>query len=450
MEEIEEDFEERFNTLGDNGKVSEFLKWYEKPLQRHAQSGEFYQFNGKKWEALEDDLLGREIRNFFIAKGIKKYSAIRIKKMIDLFKYELEPTAKHNPHLLAFNNGILDKRSLKFTAHTSKVFITSFINADYSEQEQPTPNFDKWLNFVTNGNLERAKTILAGLFMVLTNADKWQLFIEVTGAGGTGKSTYTEIAKLLAGENNHVGITLKALDDEVKRCIIIDKTFIISGEQPKYTGDGATIRAITGGDDIFFNPKHKKPFSQKVNAVFMTTNNTPILFTENSGGTERRRVIFKFDRIVPIEERDFNLIEKIQAETGGIIRLLFDTFPEPLEAKALLEKQRVSQEALAVKMEVNHVLEFAQEFEILPTVNGLAIGSSLNNGTRDSAIYPAYIYFCQLNDIEPINRRTFTRAFKQALKELDKGEYQTRESNGRTVTNVRYIDKQRTFNKWQG
>ncbi|HDL3294190.1 TPA: DNA primase, partial [Mannheimia haemolytica] len=119
-----------------------------------------------------------------------------------------------------------------------------------------------------------------------------------------------------------------------------------------------------------------------MNAVFMTTNNTPILFTENSGGTERRRVIFKFDRIVPIEERDFNLIDKIQAETGGIIRLLFDTFPEPLEAKALLEKQRVSQEALAVKMEVNHVLEFAQEFEILPTVNGLAMGSSLNNGTR--------------------------------------------------------------------
>ncbi|EEY09286.1 TPA: DNA primase [Mannheimia haemolytica] len=187
-----------------------------------------------------------------------------------------------------------------------------------------------------------------------------------------------------------------------------------------------------------------------MNAVFMTTNNTPILFTENSGGTERRRVIFKFDRIVPIEERDFNLIDKIQAETGGIIRLLFDTFPEPLEAKALLEKQRVSQEALAVKMEVNHVLEFAQEFEILPTVNGLAMGSSLNNGTRDSAIYPAYIYFCQLNDIEPINRRTFTRAFKQALKELDKGEYQTRESNGRTVTNVHYIDKLRTFNKWQG
>ncbi|HGO5810661.1 TPA: hypothetical protein ACK3JP_002099 [Mannheimia haemolytica] len=49
-----------------------------------------------------------------------------------------------------------------------------------------------------------------------------------------------------------------------------------------------------------------------------------------------------------------------------------------------------------------------------------------------------------------VRKPTFTRAFKQALKELDKGEYQTRESNGRTVTNVRYIDKQRTFNKWQG
>ncbi|AHG76321.1 Phage phi-r73 primase-like protein [Mannheimia varigena USDA-ARS-USMARC-1296] len=449
--EPKDEYEERFNTLGDNGKVAEFLKWYAKPLQRHAQSREFYQYNGKKWEILERDLLGREIRNFFIAKGIKKYSAIRIKKMIDLFEYELEPTAKHNPYILAFNNGILDKRSLEFKPHTATAFITSFINADYSEDKQPTPNFDKWLKFVSNGSLERARTILAGLFMVLTNADKWQLFIEVTGAGGTGKSTYTEIAKLLAGENNHVGITLKALDDEVKRCIIIDKTFIISGEQPKYTGNGATIRAITGGDDVFFNPKHKKPFSQKVNAVFMTTNNSPIIFTENSGGTERRRVIFRFDKVVPIEERDFNLLDKIQAETGGIIRLLFDTFPNPLEAKALLEKQRVSQEALAVKMEVNHVLEFALEFEVMPVMNGLSMGSNLTDGSnRDNAIYPAYIYYCQLNDIEPINRRTFTRAFKQALRELDKGEYQTRESNGRTITNIKFIDKNQTFNKWRG
>ncbi len=445
-----DDYEDYFNHLGDNGKVNEFLKWYKTPIKRHDQSGEIYQYTGKKWELLELEPLGREIRKFFIAKNIKRYSAVKIKKMIDLFTFELDETEERNPNLLAFENGILNKLTGEFMPHSERYFITSFINAEYRTEAQSTPHFDKWLHFVSNGDTERARTILAGLFMVLINADKWQLFVEVTGAGGTGKSTYTEIAKLLSGDDNHVGITLKALDHETQRCIVIDKTLIISGDQQKYLGDGATIRAITGGDDIFFNPKHKKPFSRKINAIFMTTNNTPIVFTENSGGTERRRVIFKFDRIVPVEERDYNLLEKIRAETGGIIRLLFDTFPEPLEAKALLEKQRTSAEALAVKIEVNHVLDFAQAFETKPIINGLPMGNvQQTNGELMTAIYPSYRYFCSLSDIEPINRRAFSKAFKQALRELGRGEYQTRESNGKTITNVFFIDKTETLNKWQ-
>ncbi len=41
--------------------------------------------------------------------------------------------------------------------------------------------------------------ILAALFMVLANRYDWQLFLEVTGPGGSGKSIMAEIATLLAG-----------------------------------------------------------------------------------------------------------------------------------------------------------------------------------------------------------------------------------------------------------
>ncbi|WP_370626666.1 hypothetical protein, partial [Enterobacter cloacae] len=44
--------------------------------------------------------------------------------------------------------------------------------------------------------------ILAALFMVLANRYDWQLFLEVTGPGGSGKSILAEIATMLAGEDN--------------------------------------------------------------------------------------------------------------------------------------------------------------------------------------------------------------------------------------------------------
>ncbi len=37
--------------------------------------------------------------------------------------------------------------------------------------------------------------------MVLANRYDWQLFLEVTGPGGSGKSVMAAIARLLAGDN---------------------------------------------------------------------------------------------------------------------------------------------------------------------------------------------------------------------------------------------------------
>ena len=44
--------------------------------------------------------------------------------------------------------------------------------------------------------------LLAALYVILTNRNDWQLFFEVTGDGGSGKSVFANIATLLAGEQN--------------------------------------------------------------------------------------------------------------------------------------------------------------------------------------------------------------------------------------------------------
>ncbi|MEC6549992.1 DNA primase, partial [Escherichia coli] len=75
------------------------------------------------------------------------------------------------------------------------------------------PNFWKWLRCSVAENDRKADRVLAALFMVLANRYDWQLFIEVTGPGGSGKSVMAEICTMLAGKANTVSASMKALED---------------------------------------------------------------------------------------------------------------------------------------------------------------------------------------------------------------------------------------------
>ncbi len=57
--------------------------------------------------------------------------------------------------------------------------------------------------------------------MVLANRYDWQLFLEVTGPGGSGKSILAEIATMLAGEDNATSATIETLESPRERAALI-------------------------------------------------------------------------------------------------------------------------------------------------------------------------------------------------------------------------------------
>ncbi|EMN6592247.1 DNA primase, partial [Escherichia coli] len=87
---------------------------------------------------------------------------------------------------------------------------------------------------------------------------------------------------------------------------------IILPDMTRYAGDGAGIKAITGGDKVAIDPKHKAPYSTRIPAVVLAVNNSAMSFSDRSGGISRRRVIFNFSEVVPENERDPMLPEKIE------------------------------------------------------------------------------------------------------------------------------------------
>lgn len=367
-----------------------------------------------------------------------------INNAVEALKVIAEPMGEPSGDLLPFANGALDLKTGEFSPHTPENWITTHNGIEYTPPapgeniRDNAPNFHKWLEHAAGKDPRKMMRICAALYMIMANRYDWQMFIEATGDGGSGKSTFTHIASLLAGKQNTVSAEMTSLDDAGGRAQVVGSRLIVLADQPKYTGEGTGIKKITGGDPVEINPKYEKRFTAVIRAVVLATNNNPMIFTERAGGVARRRVIFRFDNIVSEAEKDRELPEKIAAEIPVIIRRLLANFTDPEKARALLLEQRDGDEALAIKQQTDPVIEFCQFLNFLEEARGLMMGGggdSVKYTTRNS-LYRVYLAFmAYAGRSKPLNVAEFSKAMKPAAKVYGH-EYITRKVKGVTQTNA--------------
>ncbi|WP_139704103.1 DUF5906 domain-containing protein [Aeromonas hydrophila] len=402
-----------------------------------------YRYTGSLWESMPDAVLARRMTAMFKQQGAKYYSARVINTAVDTMKLGLDEIPRPALNLIGFANGVYDLVLRTFRPHSPADGLLTHNEIEYSEPlagellEQGAPHFMKWLSYATDSDTAKMERIKAALFMVLANRYDWQLFLEVTGEGGSGKSVMAALCELLVGQENVGSSSMKLLESSFGLENVWDKRLILLPDQPSYVGDGHVLKAITGGDKVSVNPKGKAIFCTRIPAVLLATNNVPMVFNERNGGIARRRVIFHFGRVVASADRDGALGDKIAAELPVIIRHLLTRFADPDQAKRLLEEQRDGADALAVKREADHVLDFCATLAFLAEPKGLYMGG--NVALKDEPrkflyhLYLAYLEYHGLN--RPLSLNSFSKAVRQAAKELG-AEYKTRKTNGQTQTNV--------------
>lgn len=231
---------------GTNKKSRAFQKWLNLDMALQRGCREIYAYDGKTWNKQEnDDLEEKAVK--FLDENEFNYSDSTIERLIKTLKAQLPRMGEMSNDLIAFENGVLNRNTMEFESHNRQNWLTSFIPHKYDKQAADTPHFDKWLSFVSDGNKEKARNILAVLYAILTNRYNWQMFFEITGKGGSGKSVFASIATLLAGVKNTASSNLEKFDDERGLSGLENKTLILCPEQSKYAGDGSGLKSITGG-----------------------------------------------------------------------------------------------------------------------------------------------------------------------------------------------------------
>ena len=409
----------------------------------HPESEIVHVWRGGVWCPVSTMELSREMVAIY-SEHRATFSKRVINNTVEALKVIAEPMGEPSGDLLPFANGVLDLKTGEFSPHTPENWITTHNGIEYTPPapgeniRDNAPNFHKWLEHAAGKDPRKMMRICAALYMIMANRYDWQMFIEATGDGGSGKSTFTHIASLLAGKQNTVSAEMTSLDDAGGRAQVVGSRLIVLADQPKYTGEGTGIKKITGGDPVEINPKYEKRFTAVIRAVVLATNNNPMIFTERAGGVARRRVIFRFDNIVSEAEKDRELPEKIAAEIPVIIRRLLANFADPEKARALLLEQRDGDEALAIKQQTDPVIEFCQFLNFLEEARGLMMGGggdSVKYTTRNS-LYRVYLAFmAYAGRSKPLNVNDFGKAMKPAAKVYGH-EYITRKVKGVTQTNA--------------
>ncbi|MFZ4216123.1 primase-like DNA-binding domain-containing protein, partial [Pantoea endophytica] len=165
--------------------------------------------------------------------------------------------------------------------------------------------------------------------------------------------------------------------------------------------------------------KYRDAYSTHIPAVILAVNNNPMRFTDRSGGVSRRRVILHFPEIIPANERDPQLKEKISGELAVIVRQLMQQFSQPQDARALLQSQQNSDEAMRIKRDADPMVDFCGYLFTTPEPTSLYMGNaSIRPLQPKRYLYHAYLAYMEANGYRnPLSMKMFSLSLESIMRE---------------------------------
>ncbi|HBM2677728.1 primase-like DNA-binding domain-containing protein [Enterobacter hormaechei] len=444
--------EAEFTAMSASDKALRVHEHYGEALAVDANGQLLSRYENGIWKNIPAATFSRNVADLF-QRLRAPFSSGKIASVVETLKLIIPQQDTPARRLIGFRNGVLDTQSGLFSPHSKSHWLRTLCDVDFTPPvegetlETHAPNFWRWLDRAAGKSPQKRDVILAALFMVLANRYDWQLFLEVTGPGGSGKSILAEIATLLAGEDNATSADIDTLEDPRKRASLIGFSLIRLPDQEKWSGDGAGLKAITGGDAVSVDPKYQNPYSTHIPAVILAVNNNPMRFTDRSGGVSRRRVIIHFPEQIAPEERDPQLRDKIARELAVIVRQLMQKFSDPMTARALLQSQQNSDEALSIKRDADPTFDFCGYLEMLPQTSGMFMGNaSIIPRNYRKYLYHAYLAYMEANGYRNVlSLKMFGLGLPMMLKEYGLN-YEKRHTKQGIQTNLSL--KEQSYGDW--
>lgn len=282
------------------------LQMYKGSLQYSQQQGSFFSYEYHKkglWSQLSDHEIKGDIKNKF--EMVKEdllpngYSMNLINDVMEQLKISvIFDDWYEGKDLLLFTNGILNLHTKELMPFNRDLYITQQLPYEYDPAATCEP-IVKWLKGTQDNSWGRTQVLRAWLRAALLGYSEIQKFVEIVGPGKSGKSTYSNLAHALVGDENAMISSLEHLEkNRFETANLYKKKLLLFNDVERYGGSVSVLKAITGRDLIRnerkFQTGSQKPF--KFNGLVMITANEPIQTTDPTSGLARRRLTIPFDK----------------------------------------------------------------------------------------------------------------------------------------------------------
>ena len=407
---------------------TDLQEWYRySPITEGIWSTEPVEFVGQ--------LVNRELEELaeFIAQTSKNkkkpsYTISMINGAIALLKMKLAIRKWNEAEgLLPLLNGVLDLETRELLPHSPENKLTWCLPYEYNPLASCQP-IQEWLLTMCGGDRDLVQLMRAYLLGIVTGRTDWQKYLELVGAGGTGKSTFTRAAMALVGQENVHTTTLKKLEKEkFETASIAGKRLVLINDSERYAGEVGKLKNLTGQDSLPYEVKFKQSKGGFTpTAMVMVTTNEVIQSCDYTSGLARRRIsIPMFNQIK--SDRQKNLIEHKNGKMYGdfleYIPGLLNWVLEMDENKAtsIVKNYEANVPSLlAMKartlVETNPIADWLDSFIVYDSNARTNVGIAKRDKDSNSPswyldtekwLYPNYCEYCHNSGTRPVSLRRF-------------------------------------------
>jgi len=258
----------------------------------------FWWFDGLAWRLGAEEVVEKDLIEVLSNQADTKPSSTLLDQVIRIIgakNWTTEKQLQEPPlNLINLRNGILDIETGQLYPHNPQLWFTSVIDVEYDPNAK-CPNFLKFLGEVLPPEAHPTIQELFGYTLYRSSyARRAFMFV---GQGNNGKSLLLDILTRWIGEANVSNKSLQDLEyNRFSVARLLGKHLNISADLPQTPlGKSEVFRALTGGDFLEAERKHRDSFSfQPYCKLVFSTNKLPPVRDDEVDAFFKRWIIVEF------------------------------------------------------------------------------------------------------------------------------------------------------------
>ena len=237
---------------------------------------------------------------------------------------------------------------------------------------------------------------------LLERSVQFQQALMLTGTGSNGKSVFLGVVESLFPEGSVAHVSPQSLGHEYYAAELAGKRLNVCGDiDAKEIVRSAALKKVVAGDSMIARSVRQQPFSFRPRAGHLFSANELPPTTDYSHGFWRRFIVVPFNRVIADEEKDSELLAKLQQERLGIVRWALEgaatalrrgRFEQTVDSRAELQRWQV---------ESDSVLTWINEACVETKTDELM--------TKASVLYQAYSEFAKTRNMKPVSMNKWGR-----------------------------------------